>query len=237
MWHAGSVKTTIIAIALGCAVLSGCAASVPAVPAASGSAGATTTVTAPATGDTHCTYTPAAQGVKKVELPPSSPVADSGTLSYVLTMNGKPLGLTLFAGKTPCTVNSFVSLASQGFFDGSSCHRLVDSGIYVLQCGDPSGTGSGGPGYSFGDELTGKETYGAGTLAMANAGANTNGSQFFIVYADSQLSAAYTVFGTVDAAGLKVVAAIAAGGQDGRFGSSGGGKPKLPAVIDTVKPA
>ncbi len=79
----------------------------------------------------------------------------------------------------------------------------------MLQCGDPTGTGTGGPGYSFDDELSGKETYPAGTLAMANAGPNTNGSQFFIVYDDTQLPPAYAVFGQLDAASVKIVAEVA----------------------------
>ena len=121
----------------------------------------------------------------------------------------------------------------QGYFDGTSCHRLADSGIFVLQCGDPTGTGTGGPSYQFADELSGEETYPAGTLAMANAGPGTNGSQFFIVFADTTLAPNYSVFGALDAAGLKTALAIAAGGQDGSWGD-GTGKPKLPAVITSA---
>jgi peptidyl-prolyl cis-trans isomerase B (cyclophilin B) len=183
-----------------------------------------------------CTYSATSDAAKTVKLPPTTEVSNSGTVQYVMKLNGEALGLTLLRDTAPCTVNSFTSLAAQGFFDATACHRLVTSGIYVLQCGDPSGTGSGGPGYRFDDELAGTETYPAGTLAMANAGANTNGSQFFIVFADSQLSASYTVFGKVDAAGLKVVEAIAAGGTDNSNGS-GDGKPKLAAVINSVQPS
>ena len=96
----------------------------------------------------------------------------------------------------------------QGYFEGTRCHRLTTEGIFVLQCGDPSATGMGGPGYSFADELSGTEQYSAGTVAMANAGPNTNGSQFFIVFQDSMLPPAYTVFGHLDAASLKVVQKI-----------------------------
>ncbi|MEZ5191324.1 MAG: peptidylprolyl isomerase [Nocardioides sp.] len=88
--------------------------------------------------------------------------------------------------------------------------------------GDPTGTGSGGPGYSFADELTGRESYPAGTLAMANSGPDTNGSQFFIVYADTQLPAAYTVFGTLDAASVGIVAKVAAKGTDDANGPGDG---------------
>ena len=95
---------------------------------------------------------------------------------------------------------------------------------------------SGGPGYTFADELTGKEQYKAGVVAMANSGPNTNGSQFFIVYADSELQPAYTIFATIDAASLAVVKKIVADGDDGS-NPYGGGKPKNPAQIISVKPA
>ena len=183
-----------------------------------------------------CQYAAGGDAAGKVKLPPTSGVANTGSVDLAMTLSGSAVGLTLDRVRTPCTTNSFVSLAAQGYFNGTSCHRLVDSGIFVLQCGDPTGTGSGGPGYQFPDELTEDETYGAGTLAMANAGPNTNGSQFFIVYADSMLPPNYTVFGKVDAAGLKVVEKIAKAGQDNSFGSAGGGKPKAPAVIEAITP-
>ncbi len=100
------------------------------------------------------------------------------------------LEATLDADKAPCTVNSFVSLAKQGFFDNTPCHRLTTAGIYVLQCGDPTGTGTGGPGYTIPDEFSTTDTYGPGTLAMANTGQpNSGGSQFFIVYKNTPLPA------------------------------------------------
>ena len=89
----------------------------------------------------------------------------------------------------------------------------------MLQCGDPTATGAGGPGYRFNDELTGTETYPAGTVAMANSGPNTNGSQFFLVFGDTQLSPDYTVFGTIDAAGIAALKQIAAQGTDDSQGS------------------
>jgi peptidyl-prolyl cis-trans isomerase B (cyclophilin B) len=150
-------------------------------------------------------------------------------------LNDKPVAITLDRAKAPCAVRSFESLAEQGYFDQTSCHRLVDgNGLYILQCGDPTATGTGGPGYSFADELAGITGYPAGTVAMANAGPDTNGSQFFLVYEDSQLPASYTVFGTVDPAGLEDIRAIGMGGQDGSSGASGGGKPELPAEITSV---
>jgi peptidyl-prolyl cis-trans isomerase B (cyclophilin B) len=211
------------------ATLAACSgpASVPAMPAA-------VATSAPASGSgATCTYKATADAAKKVALPPTSGVANSGTAAVTLKLNDKALALTLDRDRTPCTTNSFISLVSQKYFDGTSCHRLADSGIFVLQCGDPTGTGTGGPGYEFADELSGEETYPAGSLAMANAGPGTNGSQFFIVFEDTQLSPNYTVFGAIDAAGLKIVKAIAAGGQDGAWGD-GTGKPKLPAVITSA---
>lgn len=105
--------------------------------------------------------------------------------------------------------------------------------MFMVQCGDPTGSGSGGPGYSFADELKGDETYTAGTVAMANSGPDTNGSQFFILYRDSALPAAYTVFGHVDAASLKVIAAMAAQGQDNSYGD-GTGRPRNAFRIKTA---
>ena len=167
---------------------------------------------------------------KKVDAPTDEPTETAEVPVTVATGVGA-LKVTLDATKTPCTVNSFLSLAEQGYFDGTTCHRLTTDGIFVLQCGDPSATGSGGPGYSFADELDGSETYEAGTLAMANAGPDTNGSQFFIVYADSQLPPNYTVFGHLDEASTEIVADVAAAGTE-----NGGpdGAPKTPVMIESV---
>lgn len=197
-----------------------------------------------ASGDVvSCSYPASGQAAKKVSTPPKHAPA-SGTTKLTITLNAGAVPVTLDDKAAPCTVNSFTSLARQKYFDATPCHRLVTAGIFVLQCGDPSGTGSGGPGYSFADELSSAQalkdapqsggeakTYPAGTLAMANAGPDTNGSQFFIVYADSPLPPAYTVFGTVSAAGLGVVKAIAAKGTaDG----SGDGAPKTAVKIQSV---
>lgn len=238
LWQPVRVKKLILVLIASLLALTGCSSgAVRAEPVATSSAPASSTPDAGAAG-AACTYTATNDAVKAVELPAATGVPNSGTAQYILKLNSDELKLTLDQEGAPCTVNSFVSLAGQGFFDGSACHRLVDgSGLYVLQCGDPSGTGSGGPGYQFADELSGSETYTAGTLAMANAGANTNGSQFFIVYADSELTPNYTVFGHVDEAAVKVLETLAKGGQDNSFGSAGGGKPNLPAVITSVKPA
>ena len=176
-----------------------------------------------------CTYTPTGDAARKVDLPPSDP---SPATSLKISTNRGVITATLDGSNTPCTANSFTSLAKQGYFDGTTCHRLTTQGIFVLQCGDPTGTGSGGPGYAFDDELTGQETYPAGTLAMANSGQDTNGSQFFLVYADTSLPPSYTVFGKIDPHGRRVVEGVAKAGT-----TDGGpdGAPKEDVVITSVK--
>ena len=177
---------------------------------------------------------------KDVELPPADPTVTADQ-AVTISLGQGEVKATLDGEGAPCTVNSFVSLAEPGYFDGTACHRLTTQGIMVLQCGDPTGSGAGGPGYQFDDELDAAEalepnpmggvTYPAGTLAMANAGPGTNGSQFFIVYADSPLAPAYSVFGKVDPASLKVVRKIA------RLGTDSGapdGAPKKPVEIAKV---
>ncbi|MDH6114258.1 peptidyl-prolyl cis-trans isomerase B (cyclophilin B) [Kitasatospora sp. MAP12-15] len=143
--------------------------------------------------------------------------------------------LQLDPSTAPHTVNSFVYLAGQNFFDHVKCHRLTTQGIYVLQCGDPTGSGSGGPGYKFADEnLTDKAVaggiYPAGTVAMANSGPGTNGSQFFLVYKDSQLAPSYTPFGKITG-GMDVLNNIAAGGVQG---GGGDGAPNANVVFNKV---
>lgn len=169
---------------------------------------------------------------KDVSPPPDNALA-IGDVTAVLHTSQGDLTATLDGAATPCTVSSFMSLASQGYFDGTSCHRLTTAGIFVLQCGDPTGTGSGGPGYSFPDELTGQEKYPAGTLAMANAGPDTNGSQFFLVYEETPLPASYTVFGSIDAASVAVLQEVAAAGSDEAFGP-GDGHPSQQVTITSV---
>jgi peptidyl-prolyl cis-trans isomerase B (cyclophilin B) len=185
--------------------------------------------------DVTCDY-PAdeAPAAKEVDLPPSSPTVGGDVPATLVTSLGD-LKVTLDAANAPCTVNSFVSLATQGYFDASPCHRLTtldESGIAVLQCGDPTGTGSGGPGYTFADETKGDETYGPGVLAMANRGPDTNGSQFFIVFDDSPLSPDYTVFGSVDDAALATIKDLAAKGTVP--GEGGMTAPAEKVTIDSI---
>ncbi|GHA04698.1 peptidylprolyl isomerase [Streptomyces echinoruber] len=161
------------------------------------------------------------------------------TLKLATTCGG--IDVALKASAAPHTVNSFAFLAGKGYFDHTKCHRLTTNGIYVLQCGDPTGTGTGGPGYTLPDEnLKDKSlkggVYPAGTVAMANQynaqtkqGRHTGGSQFFLVYQDSPLPPNYTPFGTVSASGMKVLKKIAAAGEST---GQGDGAPNATVVID-----
>jgi peptidyl-prolyl cis-trans isomerase B (cyclophilin B) len=127
----------------------------------------------------------------------------------------------MLTDKAPCTTFSFRFLASRGYFNQTHCHRLTVQRIYVLQCGDPTGTGGGAPGYAFNDENLAGATYPAGTVAMANAGPDTNGSQFFFTWKDTRLAPAYTPFGTV-IGGMDVLRKIAAAGDDEQNGPGDG---------------
>lgn len=194
---------------------------------------ASSTQAAPAApaGSVNCSYVPSPRAAAKdVSVPPTvEPATGSATATMELT--GGSVQLELDRQAAPCTVGSFVHLSQAGYYDNTPCHRLTSSpSLSVLQCGDPSGTGGGGPGYSYADETDPEMTYPAGTVAMANAGPNTNGSQFFLVYADSTLPPNYTVFGTITE-GLEVIEGIAAKGT-----TSGGpdGTPVDPVTISAV---
>lgn len=190
---------------------------------------------APADLGANCQYPAAGEKAKDVTPPNSGKVpTDPATVSVSMSTDQGNLGLILNNAEAPCTVNSFASLAQKGYFDDTVCHRLTTApGLGVLQCGDPTGTGGGSPGYSFANEyptnqypsgdpaLSKPVLYPRGSLAMANAGPNTNGSQFFLVYRDSQLPPNYTVFGTIDSTGLATLdkiaeSGVAGGGQDGK---------------------
>jgi peptidyl-prolyl cis-trans isomerase B (cyclophilin B) len=173
-----------------------------------------------------CAYTatPDDPSPRPVSLPPDpTPTPDKGIVRVLLATNRGPLPLSLDRAKAPCAVQSFLYLTRSRFYDFSPCHRLTRyPTLQVLQCGDPTGTGERGPGYRYKDELptdlrTGPGTgsariYARGTVAMANAGPDTNGSQFFLVIADSELRPEYSVLGTVDRTGLNTLDRVAAGG-------------------------
>jgi peptidyl-prolyl cis-trans isomerase B (cyclophilin B) len=191
----------------------------------------------------NCQYPASADpAAKKVKPPRTGKVpTDPAQVSASMVTNQGHIGLMLANNESPCTVNSFASLIGQKYFDNTKCHRLTTSqDLGVLQCGDPKGDGTGGPGYQFANEYPTDQyppndpaaqqpvLYPRGTIAMANAGPNTNGSQFFLVYKDSQLPPQYTVFGTIQADGLATLDKIA------KAGVGGGGEDGAPAEDVTI---
>jgi peptidyl-prolyl cis-trans isomerase B (cyclophilin B) len=194
---------------------------------------------APLPAEVSCTYKKGTEAAsKKVNPPANGKTKASGTTNVDLNTSIGDLQLTLDRGLAPCTVKNFLSLVSQKYYDNTTCHRMtVGEGLQVLQCGDPSGTGSGGPGYSFADEVYPTLKYGRGVLAMANSGPNTNGSQFFIVYGDaSGLGPQYTAFGRLDEAGLKLIDKVAEAGVVPQNGPTDG-SPVTPVAIKTATAA
>jgi peptidyl-prolyl cis-trans isomerase B (cyclophilin B) len=178
-----------------------------------------------------CTPAPAVTGDpqdNKYSHEPPLTIAHAAYTARVVTNCGTIM-VSLDGKHAPHTVNSFAFLAKQGYFTDTPCHRLTTSGIYVLQCGDPTGTGTGGPGYTIPDENLAHATYPAGTVAMANTGQpHTGGSQFFFVYANTNLPPQYTPFGRITA-GLDVLKKVAAAGST----PPGDGKPNQPVVIES----
>lgn len=167
----------------------------------------------PVSSTVTCEYVSAGVAAKPVDPPTTAGVLATGVVRVTLHMDAGDVVMTLNRGGAPCAVHSFESLVLQKFFDDTSCHRLVPD--FVLQCGDPTGIGTGGPGYWFKDELSGSETYPYATVAMANSGPDTNGSQFFIVIGNNvQLPPSYVILGSVDSASMDVVESIAAQGVD-----------------------
>ncbi|WP_267245818.1 peptidylprolyl isomerase [Streptomyces sp. PR69] len=170
---------------------------------------------------------------------PEMTIDKKAKYTFSIETNEGAISIAMDAAKTPHTVNSFKTLADKGFFNGTKCHRLTTQGIYVLQCGDPKGDGTGGPGYTIPDENLdalgkagedGQVTYPAGTVAMANTGApDSGGSQFFLVYKDSKLTPTYTPFGTMDKDGLKLVQDVAKAGVEG---GASDGAPKKPVTME-----
>lgn len=141
------------------------------------------------------------------DAPPEMVIDPTATYTATINTNLGAVTVDLYPETAPQTVNNFVFLAREGFYDGVIFHRVIPG--FVIQGGDPTGTGRGGPGYSFDDELNDPAPYSRGIVAMANAGANTNGSQFFVILEDSGLPYQYNIFGEVTD-GLDVVDAIAA---------------------------
>jgi peptidyl-prolyl cis-trans isomerase B (cyclophilin B) len=203
---------------------------------------------------------------KSVGVPDLTGERRTGTVTMTITTNLGVIEVRMDAAKTPCTIASFALLAGRHFFDNSACHRLVNQDRFgVLQCGDPSGTGGGGPAYEFPDEnltavpvhrvpaagstadappgipapqtssdVVDQPYYRRGMVAMANSGPNTNSSQFFLVFRDSDLRADYTPFGEVTR-GVDILDQVAAGGEDGAWANTaGGGHPKTRIVVQSL---
>lgn len=163
-----------------------------------------------------CTYKDAGEPARQVSKPKTESVSAKGKVDIEFDTSAGKIGMTLDREVSPCTVNAIEHLAKEKYYDDTICHRLTNSGLHVLQCGDPSGTGAGGPGFQFNNEhptdtatQTATVNYGRGTIAMANAGKDTNGSQFFLNYGDSPLPTDYTYFGQINDEGLQTLDAIA----------------------------
>ena len=161
---------------------------------------------------------------KQYAKPPAMQIDQAKNYTGTMQTNKGTIDFALFPKDAPETVNNFVCLAEDGYYNGTPFHRIVKG--FVIQGGDPTGTGAGGPGYKFADEPV-TRAYTRGTLAMANAGPNTNGSQFFVMHADYRLPPNYTIFGKLNS-GMDVVDAIATAptaSQD---------RPKDPVSITSV---
>ena len=179
-----------------------------------------------------CTPTKATgHAPKKIATP--TKVLTTFPKKFTLVTNCGNIEITTVGAKAPFTMTSIAALAKGGYYDNSLCHRLTTQGLFVLQCGDPTATGSGGPQFTYPDEnLPANKTnnYPAGTVAMANSGPNTNGSQFFLVYANTTLAPSYTIWGTITS-GLDIVKAIA---KAGAIGGAPDGKPAKTIAISKV---
>lgn len=191
------------------------------VPAGSPDSTVTSTATPPPS-------TSIVAGPLSYDSPPALAIDPSAQYTATITTNLGDIVVGFFANSAPQTVNNFLFLAQRGFYDGVVFHRVIPG--FMIQGGDPTGTGRGGPGYSFADELTAPRSYDRGIMAMANSGPNTNGSQFFIMHETYGLPYSYTIFGEVTA-GIEVVdaiAAIATGPRD---------RPTTDVVIESISVA
>lgn len=191
-----------------------------------------------ATTDSPAASPSASASVENSDLVPKPGVAEARVWSGSMELSGSTLDFQLDGKSAPQASANFITLAKQGFFKDLNCHRLTTSGIYVLQCGDPVGNGTGGPGYNWGpiENAPVDNVYKTGVLAMARVGgdASSMGSQFFIVYKDSMIPSdavgGYTVFGKITG-GLDAVQKIAAAGVEG---GASDGKPALEAKLGAI---
>jgi cyclophilin family peptidyl-prolyl cis-trans isomerase len=234
---AGTAAVVVIGLAVGGILFASRSTGSSATPAATPSATASptpsptpSTVAEPAT---HCTYLANPPAARPVTFPPATPDYQA-TYQATIKTNRGPVVVDLLNSKATCTVNSFVHLATADFYNNTPCPRLTTSGFYILQCGDPTGKGTGGPGYEFASENLTGATYTAGTLAMANNGAlDSNGSQFFLVYQNSSLPPDYTPFGKI-VSGLNILQNVGKQGYGPPLNSAGGGAPKESVEIKSV---
>lgn len=179
----------------------------------------------------NCSYPSDGDPARPVDPPQTTGVPAAGKVTASIELTAGTIDVTMDRAKAPCTVNSFLSLVEQKYYDNTDCHRLVDHGIFILQCGDPTATGTGGPGYTIPDEVKPNTTYPAGTIAMAKRQApNTGGSQFFFVYADTDLPAEYTVLGTMDQRGIDLIGEIASQGVDATDGTTPIAEAKISSI-------
>lgn len=240
----GAVVVLVIGLVAGLSLVfvGGSTPAAKSKPKATASASATSSAAAVAEPAHHCTYT--SNGSGKPSLPTASPDYNASYTAAINTNLGK-IGISLLNSKATCAVNSFAHLAETNFFNNTQCWRVSNSsGLYLLQCGDPNATaksklscssstlGSGGPGYQFADENLTGATYPAGTVAMANGGANTNGSQFFLVFKNTTLPASYPPFGKITS-GLDILQNVAKAGTSCTI-QAGGGVPKEKVIINSV---
>ena len=240
----GAVVVLVLGLAAGLALVfaGGSTPAAKSKPKATASASATSSASSVAEPAHHCTYTTTGSG--KPSMPTASPDYNASYTATINTNLGK-IGISLLNSKATCTVNSFAHLAETNFFNNTQCWRVSNSsGLYLLQCGDPTATaksklscssstlGVGGPGYQFADENLTGATYPAGTVAMANGAANTNGSQFFLVFKNTTLPASYTPFGKITS-GLDILQNVAKAGTSCTI-QAGGGVPKEKVIINSV---
>jgi peptidyl-prolyl cis-trans isomerase B (cyclophilin B) len=236
-WTIGvTCGVVVIALAVGGFFFANRSKSPAPKPKASTSATASPSPTSSAVAEpaTHCTYTANPPAARKVGLPPAAP-DDKATYTATITTNRGAVVIDLLNSKAACTVNSFVHLAQAAYYNKTPCPRLSTSdGLFMLQCGDPTGKGTGGPGYEFASENLTGAAYPAGTLAMANTGApDSNGSQFFLVYQKSSLPPDYTPFGKI-VSGLNILQNVGKRGFGPPLNSAGGGAPNESVEIESV---
>lgn len=173
---------------------------------------------------------------KPATRPPDGPTPATGTVRVTLETTAGAIPIVVDRALAPCTVHSFLTLAKQGFYTGTACHRLGTQGLQMLQCGDPKGDGTGGPGYHVNDENFPQLRYPRGTVALAKSGEpDSGGSQFFLVFGVAPINPDYPVFGTVSDEGLRVLDAVARAGVDpAQTTRDGTGRPRIPVQFTAV---